>query len=233
MITNLGFLIYFYLVKHYDLSSVGPLIQSKLLFAIPLAFIFLNEFYGYQSLILMLLIFAGAVLSTYSKEFSIKALLLNNKLLSLAMIMGFSWALGDLPVKMLAGEISGPAFMTWRYIFSIPAAALFAFFLFKEKTRKAFSKDLKQTLPLAVIATLIGFTGIIFLFIAYQISYTISSALVLSQAIFVFVLAFILSKIKSSLLAESQPLRVYAVRLVGVILIISSIYFLMNGNTVL
>ena len=45
ILVNIGFFFYVFLVKNYDLSSVGPLAQTKLLFAIPLAFIFLGEFY--------------------------------------------------------------------------------------------------------------------------------------------------------------------------------------------
>ena len=40
--SSIGFLIYFLLLKNYDLSSFGPLVQTRLLFAIPLAFFFLK-----------------------------------------------------------------------------------------------------------------------------------------------------------------------------------------------
>jgi len=229
---SVGSLIYFTILEDYDVSSVGPLLQSKLLFAIPLAFLFLNEFYGFSALVLMVLIFGGAILTTYSKKFSAKDLLFNNKLLSLAMLMGLTWAISDLPVKMLSPELSGPSFVSWRYFLSLPTMLLLALFMFKGESKKAFSKNLWRTLPYSIIAMLFGFAGIVLLFIAYTFSFTITSALVLSQAIFVFVLAFAISRIKSSLIDERHSLQVYAVRLVGVLLIISSIYFLISSNIV-
>lgn len=231
--SSIGFLIYFLLLKNYDLSSVGPLVQTRLLFAIPLAFFFLNEFYGFGALLLMLLIFLGAVLTTYCKEFSVRALLLNNRLLLLAMVLAIVWALADLPAKIVVNEITAPSFMAWRYILSIPVIGLFALLVFKGDARKAFSKNLLMTLPFSLAATFIGFTGIMLILMAYAFSYTIPSALVLSQAIFVFVIALIVSRLKSSLISEKQPMKVYLVRLVGVLLIISSIYFLMNSSMVL
>ncbi len=232
ILANVGFFFYFFLVKNYDLSSVGPLTQTKLLFVIPLAFIFLGEFYGLKEFGLMALIFAGAVLTTYSKQISLKALLLNNRLLMLALFMSLSWALADLPVKAIVTEIGSPSFMTWRYILTLPVIAIFAIFLFKGTARKAFVQNFHRTIPYAFIASLIGFVGMMLLFSAYEFSYTIPSALVLSQAAFVFALAFIISRIKSSIVAEKEALKVYAVRLIGVLLIISSIYFLITGNMV-
>ncbi len=229
---NIGFFIYFFLVKNYDLSSVGPLAQTKLLFAIPLAFIFLGEFYDVKEFGLMALIFVGAILTTYSKQRSLKALLLNNRLLMLALLMSLSWALADVPVKVIVGEIGAPSFMAWRYIFTIPVIVIFAILLFKGTVRKAFVQNFRRTIPYALIASLIGFAGMMFLFSAYEFSYTIPSALILSQAAFVFALAFIISRIKSSIIAEKEPLKVYAIRFLGVLLIISSIYFLITGNMV-
>ncbi len=230
---NIGFWLYFSLVRDYDLSSIGPLTQTKLLFTIPLAFFVLKEFYGYEAIILMGLILVGAIFTTYSKSFSLKALLLDNRLLFLALIMGVSWALSDLPVKMVAGEISSSSFITWRYLFSVPVLLVFGFFMFKGKTKKTFFKDLKKTLPFSLTSTIFVFTGTFLLFTSYALSYTITSALVLSQAIFVFIIAFVISKVKSRLIDERHSNKVYLVRLAGVLLIISSIYFLMNGNLVL
>ena len=230
---NTGFFLYIKLVERYDISSVGPLTQTKLLFAIPLAFLFLNEFYGIAELFLMLLILAGAILTTYSKNLSFKSLVLDNRLLFLALCMSFAWALSDLPVKMISEEISGASFLTWRYLFTIPIIAVFAIFLFKGKARKALSRDFRRTIPFSLLASLMGFSGMMLLFSVYSFSYTIPSALVLSQAIFVFAIAFIISRIKSSLIAEKEPLKVYAIRLLGVLLIISSIYFLITGNMAL
>lgn len=232
IVSTIGYLLYFFLVRNYDLSSVGPLTQAKLLFSIPLAYFFLNEFYGFNALLLMLFIFFGAALSTYSPKVSFKALVLGNRLLFFAMLMSLAWALGDLPATMLSNEISGPSFMIWRYIFSAPIIAVFAFFLLKGNARKALSQNLGRTLPLSFIAMLFGFTGTMLLFIAYGFSYSIPSALLLSQAIFVFAIAFVVSRLKSSLIAEKHTLGVYLVRLAGVLLIVSSIYFLMNGNMV-
>ena len=229
IIVNIGFFFYVFLIKNYDLSSVGPLAQTKLLFAIPLAFIFLGEFYGLQEFGLMALIFAGAILTTYSKQRSLRELLLNNKLLMIALLMSLSWALADVPVKVIVTEISAPSFMAWRYIFTLPVIAIFAIFLFKGAAKKAFVKNFRRTIPFAFIASLFGFAGMMLLFSAYEFSYTIPSALVLSQAAFVFALAFIISRIKSSIIAEKEPLKVYAVRFLGVLLIISSIYFLITG----
>lgn len=233
VVVNVGFLIYFSIVKEYDLSSVGPLIQTKLLFAIPLGYFFLGEFYGLETLLLMLLIFAGAILTTYSKSFSLKALLFNNKLLALALIMSIAWALSDLPVKMVSNEISGPMYIAWRYILSAPVLLVFGFDFFRGSVKKSFFSNLKKTLPFSITANLIGFTGLALMFISYEISFTITSALVLSQAIFVFILAFVISKVKSSWIDERHSMKVYLVRLAGVLLIISSIYFLMSGNLVL
>ncbi len=229
---NIGFFIYFFLVKNYNLSSVGPLAQTKLLFAIPLAFIFLSEFYGLKEFGLMALIFAGAVLTTYSKQLSLKKLLLNNRLLLLAIFMSLSWALADVPVKVIVAEIAASSFMAWRYILTLPVIAIFAIFLFNGTAKKDFVQKFRRTIPFAFTASLIGFTGMMLLFSAYEFSYTIPSALVLSQAAFVFALAFIISRIKSTLIAENEPLKVYAVRFLGVLLIISSIYFLITGNLV-
>ena len=206
--------------------------QTKLLFAIPLAFVFLGEFYGLKEFGLMALIFAGAVLTTYSMQRSLRALLLDNKLLAIALLMSLSWALADLPVKAIVLEIGAPSFMVWRYLFTIPVLAVFAIFLFKDEARKSFVKNFRRTIPYTFIASIIGFAAMMFLFSAYEFSYTIPSALVLSQGVFVFAIAFIISKIKSSLIGEKEPLKVYAVRFVGVLLIISSIYFLITGNMV-
>ncbi len=230
---NIGFFLYFYIVREYDISSVGPLAQTKLLFAIPLAYLFLNEFYGFEALALMLLIFPGAILTTYSKKFSLKSLLLNNRLLIIALAMAFFWALSDLPVKAIVSEIQPATFMIWRYLLSIPVIAVFALFLFKGDAKKTFVQSFKSAAPFGIIATIIGFTGMMFLFTAYKFSYTIPSALVLSQGIFVFAIAFILSRVKSSLIDEKHELRVYAVRLAGVALIVSSIFLLMNGSLVI
>ena len=232
IVVNFGFFFYIFIIKTYDLSSVGPLMQTKLLFAIPLAFVFLGEFYGIKEFGLMALIFAGAVLTTYSKQRSLRALLLDNKLLMLALLMSLSFAVADLPVKTIVLEIGAPSFMSWRYLFTIPVLAVFAIFLFKDEAKKAFVQNFRRTIPYALTASLIGFAAMMFLFSAYEFSYTIPSAIVLSQAVFVFALAFIISRIKSSLIGEKEPLKVYAVRFLGVLLILSSIYFLITGNMV-
>lgn len=225
---NIGFLFYFKLVKRFDLSSVGPLTQTRPLFAIPLGAFFLNEFYGFEALLLMLLIFAGALLTTYSKEFSIRAFLLENKILFLALLMTLFWVIADLPAKLIMQDISAASFMIWRYLFSIPIIAIMAIFLLKKEPKTVFVKNAAKTIPFALVAAAIGFTGIMFLFIAYSFSYTIPSAVVSSQAMFVFIIAFIVSRIKPSIIEERHPLGVYLVRFLGVILISSSIYFLMN-----
>jgi len=231
--SNIGYVIYFWLVKNHDISSVGPLAQTKLLFAIPLAFVFLGEFHGFEALLLMLLIFVGAMLTTYSKGFSVRKLILDNRLLVVALAMSLSWALADLPIKYLVEEITPASFLTWRYILSGPVILLFALFLFKKEARETLRANIKRTIPFSVLAATIGFVGILALFTSYEFSYTIPSAVVLSQGMFVFVLALVLSRLRTKVIREKQPLLVYAIRLAGVILISSSIWFLINTNIAL
>jgi len=106
-------------------------------------------------------------------------------------------------------------------------------FAFKKETTKALRKDFRRAMPFALAGLLLGFLGVVLLFTAYSISYTISVSVVLTEAIFVFAIAFALSRIKSSLIDEKQPFSVYAVRLVGVLLIVSSVWFLMNAKIAL
>ncbi len=218
-----GSLIFFYALTLGDVTTAGPILSTRPMLIIPLSFIFLNEFYGYEVIAWIFLIVCGAIMTSWNEAMSLKKFY-RNKTLWLFFITTFLWAMQNISSKPVLQEIDNFNFTGWLHIFSMPLFLACTPFVLKKSEKFDLIRNLKPTLPYAILANAFLYGSFITMFFALKFSVSLSEALIATHGIFIVILGFVISQINPKLIAEKHSKQTYLFRLTGAILILIGAY---------
>jgi uncharacterized membrane protein len=224
----IGFLTFYKALSMGDVSSVAPLTNLRIVFLIPLTFFFAGEFYGISSVFLIIVTFLGGLLVTWNEKVKVRNLLsVKNAVFWLLMFTVFIWIISDLFAKsVLVRGVDSWNFNLWR-----DASAIFwlllLFPIFFKNELHSISLSLRKSSVYSLAASGLFYVGIIFYFMGVSSTLqltTVSS--VAAQALVTFFAGFIISSVAPKLLKEKHTKKIYAIRFLGVVLMLVSVYFL-------
>ncbi len=197
-----------------DVSAVSPLfvLQSGLIGI--WAFIFLGERFPLENYLWLGLMLVGAVLVSVNDKLSLKAFMAPGVLFILATQVLHS--LSNLTVSFIIKEIPVMSFLFWQYVV-IGCFAVVGLY----KT-KSYAQYAPKQVGLTILPVFIMGVGVISLFTAYTQNVTVSSVLSLMTAPLVLIFSIGASAFAPQLL-EHHPPKVYAVRAVGLAIILLSV----------
>ncbi len=226
----LGLIIYYRLMGSADYSAVSPLMQARILFTIPLSYFLLQEFYGFEVLAFMLVVFVGSVLLTIDEKSSLRTIISKNRVLAIGMLICFIWAFSNLLSKPVLQALSPENFIFWRNVFSFAVVAALLPVLLKGRARSVLVKDSGKALPYVILLLLVAFAGMQFMFYAMKYSVSITESLLGIIGLMAVALAFLLSRINPKIIAEKHSARVYAIRALGALLILIGIFNILGAK---
>ena len=222
-----GSLIFFYALPLNDVTTAGPILSTRPILILPLSFIFLNEFYGYEVIAWIFLIVCGAIMTSWNEGMSLKKIY-RNKTMWLFFITTFLWAMQNISSKPVLQEIDNFNFTGWLHIFSIPLFLVSTPFVLKKSEKIDLKKNLKTTLPYAILANAFLFGSFITMFFAMKFSVSLSEALIATHGVFIVTIGFIISQINPKLIAEEHTKQTYLFRLIGAFLILIGAYNILS-----
>ncbi|MCW3974660.1 MAG: DMT family transporter [Candidatus Bathyarchaeota archaeon] len=218
-----GSLIFFYALSLGDVTTAGPILSTRPMLIIPLSFILLDEFYGYEVIAWIFLIVFGAIMTSWNEGMELKSLY-RNKTLWLFFTTTFLWAMQNISSKPVLQEIDNFNFTGWIHIFSIPLFLACTPFVLKKSIKNDLKRNLKSTLPYAILANVFLYGSFITMFFAMKFSVSLSEALIATHGVFIVILGFIISQINPKLIAEKHTKQTYMFRLIGAVLIFIGAY---------
>ncbi len=218
-----GSLIFFYALNFGDITTASPILSTRPMLIVPLSFIFLDEFYGYEVILWIFLIVCGAVMTSWNEGIRLKNLY-RNRTLWLFFATTFLWAMQNISSKPVLQEIDNFNFIGWLHIFSIPLFLVCTPIVLNKSEKTDLKRNLKPTLPFAILANAFLYSSFITMFFAVKFSVSLSEALIATHGVFVVTMGFIISQINPKLIAEKHTKQTYLLRLIGAILILIGAY---------
>ncbi len=189
-----------------DASSFAPLFQLQAGLVGILAFLFLGERFSLQNYGWIGLLLIGAMLVSFNEKMTLRSFF--NRGILLILLMQVFHASANLLVGLILRNASALQIIFWENLGIGLAFPLF-YFLRKPKMNYSFN----EVSPMFLTCFITG-VGVIALFTAFSVNLTISSVIGLLSAPLVFVISLIASRVSPKLL-EHHPAKVYAVRAVG------------------
>ena len=218
-----GSLIFFYALTLGDVTTASPILSTRPMLAVPLSFIFLNEFYGYEVIVWIFLIVCGAIMTSWNEGVKLKQLY-RNKTLWLFFTTTFLWALQNISSKPVLQEIDNFNFIAWLHILSIPLFLACTPLVLNKFEKIDLKRNIKSTLPYALLANVFLYGSFVTMFFAVKFSVSLSEALIATHGIFAVTIGFLISLINPKLIAEKHAKKTYLSRLIGATLILIGAY---------
>ena len=226
----IGLIIYYRLMGSADYSAVSPLMQARILFTIPLSYLLLQEFYGFEVLAFMLVVFAGSVLLTIDEKSTLRTIISKNRVLATGLLICLIWAFANLLSKPVLQTLSAENFIFWRNVSSFAVVVALLPFLLKGRARDVLVQDSRKALPYIILLLLVAFAGMQFMFYAMKYSVSITESLLGVIGLMAIALAFILSRINPKIIAEKHSAKIYALRALGALLILIGIFNILGAK---
>src|SRR3989338_2153 len=226
----IGLIIYYRLMGSADYSAVSPLMQARILFTIPLSYLLLQEFYGFEVLAFMLVVFAGSVLLTIDEKSTLRTIISKNRVLATGLLICLIWAFANLLSKPVLQTLSAENFIFWRNVSSFAVVVALLPFLLKGRARDVLVQDSRKALPYIILLLLVAFAGMQFMFYAMKYSVSITESLLGVIGLMAIALAFILSRINPKIIAEKHSAKIYALRAIGALLILIGIFNILGAK---
>ena len=221
----MAYLLMYYGLSRYDASSAVPVIGVKPVFVIPLSFIFLQEFYGFDVVLWILMTMVGAIMTTWDEAISIRQLFsLKNKALWIFLASALLYTAGNVAVKPAMKLVSNFNFLIWRELAWFGALLALTPIVFHEEDWESLRKEWKGALGAVLLAILAQYFAYVLMFYSLGFSVQISEGLSGSQGIFAVLIGFLLSKTKSQMVPERHSNRIYLMRMLGALMILLGIY---------
>ncbi len=221
----MAYLLMYYGLSRYDASSAVPVIGVKPVFVIPLSFIFLHEFYGFDVVLWILMAMVGAIMTTWDEAISIRQLFsLKNKALWIFLASALLYTAGNVAVKPAMKLVSNFNFLIWREFGWFGALLALTPVVFHEEDWESLRKEWKGALGAVLLAILAQYFAYVLMFYSLGFSVQISEGLSGSQGIFAVIIGFLLSKTKSQMVPERHSNRIYLMRMLGALMILLGIY---------
>lgn len=220
-----AYLLMYYGLTRYDASSAVPVIGVKPVFVIPLSFIFLREFYGFDVVLWILMAMVGAIMTTWDEAISVRQLFsLKNKALWIFLASALLYTAGNVAVKPAMTLVSNFNFLIWRELGWFGVLLALMPVVFHEEDWESLKKEWKGALGAVLLAILAQYFAYILMFYSLGFSVQISEGLSGSQGIFAVIIGFLLSKTKSQMAPERHSNRIYLMRMLGALMILLGIY---------
>lgn len=220
-----AYLLMYYGLTRYDASSAVPVIGVKPVFVIPLSFIFLREFYGFDVVLWILMAMVGAIMTTWDEAISVRQLFsLKNKALWIFLASALLYTAGNVAVKPAMSLVSNFNFLIWRELGWFGVLLALMPVVFHEEDWESLKKEWKGALGAVLLAILAQYFAYILMFYSLGFSVQISEGLSGSQGIFAVIIGFLLSKTKSQMAPERHSNRIYLMRMLGALMILLGIY---------
>lgn len=220
-----AYLLMYYGLTRYDASSAVPVIGVKPVFVIPLSFIFLHEFYGFDVVLWILMAMVGAIMTTWDEAISVRQLFsLKNKALWIFLASALLYTAGNVAVKPAMTLVSNFNFLIWRELGWFGVLLALMPVVFHEEDWESLKKEWKGALGAVLLAILAQYFAYVLMFYALGFSVQISEGLSGSQGIFAVIIGFLLSKTKSQMAPERHSNRIYLMRMLGALMILLGIY---------
>jgi drug/metabolite transporter (DMT)-like permease len=221
----LAYLLMYYGLTKYDVSSAAPIVSVQSIFVIPLSFIFLGEYYGPVVTFWILIAIIGAVMTSWDEKIKIKQLISQkNKALWIFLMAALLYASGNVVVKPALVFVSNVNFLIWRQFAWFTVLLALMPLIFHEKERRCLARDWRKAITPLSLAIFLQFFGYALMFYAFGISVQITTGLMATTGLFAVIIGFILSKSKIGFVIEKHGTIIYLARLIGALLILISIY---------
>jgi len=221
----IAYLLMYYGLKRYDASSAVPLVGTKPIFVIPLSYIFLQEFYGMEAVLWILITMVGAILTTWDEKLKVKQLLSpNNKALWIFLLVALLYGAGNVAVKPAMKLATNFNFLIWRELAWFGVLIAIMPLIFHEEDWKSLGREWKGALWPVLLAVVSQYFAYILLFYALGFSVQISEGLSATQGLFAVAAGFLLSRRKSEIISERHDSKIYLMRMIGALLILVGIY---------
>ena len=197
----------------YDVSVFHPFFHFQTIFSVGLAYLLLGERFPAQTYLWIAGIIVGGLLVGMDERFRPHALFSRAFLVFLAGI--FAYALSDIIAKKTLAVLDVWNLRLWSalLIFGIAAVHL--------RLRGVVQPVVRAQRRPVVVAVFFGFVASLFLFQAFSYNITVSQPLAMFGSLFTLLISFGLSRFRPGFL-EHVSRRTYAVRAVGVLLMLSS-----------
>lgn len=198
-----------------DVSVYAPLFQIQSGLVAILAYIFLHEQFPASNYLWISLIISGAILTSIDEKLSIKTFFTKG----IFMIIGMQvfHAIANILVGLSLQTVNFLQFLFWEYLF-----AGILFIIVTLITKPKLNYPLKNIAPMFLVGSING-TGALSLFRAYQENLTISNTIGMLDTPIVFLTSILASRFYPKLLEHHTP-KVYAIRSIGLIIILISAY---------
>ncbi len=221
----LAYLLMYYGLTKYDVSSATPIVSVETIFVVPLSYIFLREFYGLDVILWILIAMCGAIMTSWDENIKIKQLIsFRNKALWIFLIVAFLYASGNVAVKPAMKYVSNYNFLIWREFAWFGVLLLMLPLIFHKEESRILRTEWKGALGVSLVAILIQYFGYLLMFYSLGFSVQITKGLMASGGIFAVTIGFLLSKTSSRIFLEKHGSNIYLVRLIGALLILFAIY---------
>jgi len=220
-----AYLLMYYGLSKYDASSAAPIVGVKPIFVIPLSYIFLGEFYGFDVVAWILLAMVGAIMTTWDETIRPRQLFsLRNKALWIFLVTALLYTAGNVAVKPAVKLISNYNFLIWREFGWFVVLLALTPLIFREEDWESLRREWKGALWAVLLAVLLQYFSYSLIFYAFGYSVQITEGLGGISGLFAVVTGFIVSKTSSKSILEKHAGKIYLVRAIGAILILFGIY---------
>jgi drug/metabolite transporter (DMT)-like permease len=221
-----GGLIFVYALSIGDITTANPVLSTRPIFIIPLSYIFLREFYGFQIIGWILLIVLGAILTSWNEGMNFKNWL-KNKSLGLFFATCLIFAFMGIASKPVLQEMDYINYLSWFHIMQIPLLLIFMPFVMKNNEIVGFKGKWKQVMPSAILEIALLYISLVAMFFALKFSVSLTEAFVATQGLFTVILGVLVSRINPKFLGENHSIRTYLTRLIGAALILVGVYHIL------
>lgn len=219
----IGGLVFIYALSLGDLTATMPVLSARPILVLPLSFIILNEFYGIGTVWWILLIVAGAILTTWKEKMGL-ADFVKNKTLGLIIVTMFLWSMMSITSKPVLQEIETFNYLGWWNLLQAPLLLLFMPFVLNKTESANLKKNLKSTTPYALLECTILYMSLVTIFFATKFSVSLTEALVATQGLFSVIIGSSIANISPKIIAEKHTKWIYMLRIIGAILILIGVY---------
>lgn len=217
----IGHIFFILAIYRLDASTFAPFFQLQSVFVVILAFLFLGERFPSSNYLFIILILLGSILVSLDEKMNLKTYF------KLGILLIISQQLFHAFSNLFAGfalrSINSFTLIFWGDLTTAALALLIIPFIGFSKLKVSAS----QIKPL-LLAGFFSIAGATLLFTAFQTNVTISSVLSLLTSPIVLVFTIIASVVRPRLL-EHHTKKVYAIRTLGVLLILIGAIKLSTG----
>ncbi len=221
-----GGLIFVYGLSIGDITTANPVLSTRPIFVIPLSFILLHEFYGFQIIGWILLIVFGAMLTSWNEGITFKNLI-KSKSLGLFFATCLIFAFMGIASKPVLQGMDYINYLSWFHIMQIPLLLIFMPFVMKKNEIVSFKEKWKQAIPSAILEITLLYISLAAMFFAVKFSVSLTEAFVATQGLFTVIIGVLVSRINPKVLGENHSIRTYLTRLIGAALILVGVYHIL------